>query len=72
VPTTVSAFVQFLADVEVVKGSISAMGRTLKTITSLYNVVQHFNVDVNEQDMALYKSLFPLFRFLEVGVSDTG
>ncbi len=66
VPTTVNAFINFLSEVQLVKAHIPVLGSTLKIITSLYNVAQHFNVHITEQELALYKSLFPLYRYLEV------
>lgn len=65
-PPDVKAFIQFLIDVDAVGAAIPLMERTLRIITNLFNVAQQFDVLVTEEEMALYKSLFPQFRYLEV------
>lgn len=66
VPADMDAFIQFLCDVNEVEISIPHMESRLTTITSLYNVAQQFEVHVDEEEMALYKSLFTRFRQLKV------
>lgn len=65
-PTDMSAFLQFLSDVDEIEDSLPQMETRLTTITNLYNVAQQFEVYVCEEEMALYKSLFTRFRQLKV------
>ena len=65
-PADMDTFIQFLSDVDEVEKSIPHMESRLTTITNLYNVAQQFEVQVCEEEMALYKSLFTRFRQLKV------
>ena len=66
VPADMTAFIQFLADVSRVEETLPLMETRLTTITNLYNVAQQFEVQVNREEMALYKSLFTRLRQLKV------
>ena len=65
-PTDVESFVHYLGHVEEVTAMIPPAERELLTLTNLYNVAQDFQVPVPDEDMALYKTLFPQFRYLKV------
>ena len=62
----VEGFVRYLEDVAEVTAAIAPLDRRLVKVTNLYNVAQEFDVPVAEEEMALYRSLFPLFRNLKV------
>ena len=66
IPKEMSAFIQLLEDVTEVEEAIPLMESRLTGITNLYNVAQHFEVHVAEEETALYKSLFTRFRLLKV------
>lgn len=65
-PTDVDSFVRYLDSVEEVATIIPSMEQWLLTLTNLYNVAQEFEVSVPEEQLALYKALFPQFRYLKV------
>ena len=60
-------FVCYLNSVEEVSAVIPSLERQLQIITHLYNVAQEFAVTVAEEQMALYKAIFPQLRYLKVG-----
>lgn len=65
-PSDVEDFVRYLADVDGVLSALPDLEARLQVVTNMYNVTQHFEVKVQEEEMALYKSLFPQFRHLKV------
>jgi len=64
-PTNVEDFVCYLNSVEEVSAMIPSLERQLQIITHLYNVAQEFAVTVAEEQMALYKAIFPQLRYLK-------
>ena len=60
-------FVCYLNSVEEVSAMIPSLERQLQIITHLYNVAQEFAVTVAEEQLALYKAIFPQLRYLKVG-----
>ncbi len=67
-PSDVEAFVQYLSDVEGVAAMIPRVEKELLTLTNLHNVAQDFHIAVRDEELALYKALFPQFRHLKVSL----
>lgn len=67
-PSDVEAFVRYLGHVEQVVAMVPGVERELLTLTNLHNVAQDFQITIGEEETALYKGLFPLFRHLKVSV----
>ena len=65
-PTTIESFVEYLGTVEKVSAEIPTDEAEINLISKLYNVAHEFNVPVSDEDMALYKILFPQLRHLKV------
>ncbi len=55
-----------MQDVENVISAIALIEKRMIVATNMYNVAQQFEVQVADEEMALYKSLFPQFRHLKV------
>ncbi len=60
------SFVRYIEDVENVISTIQLTDKRMVLVTNMYNVTQQFDVHVPDEEMALYKSLFPQFRHLKV------
>ena len=56
----------YLTSVEGASAMIPSLERQLQIITHLYNVAQEFAVTVADEQMALYKAVFPQLRYLKV------
>ncbi len=67
-PSDVIGFVRYLEDVDNVISTMQPIEKRMVVVTNMYNVMQQFNVQVSDEEMALYKSLFPQFRHLKVRV----
>lgn len=65
-PSDVVGFVCYVQDVENVISAIALIEKRMIVATNMYNVAQQFEVQVADEEMALYKSLFPQFRHLKV------
>ncbi len=68
IPSDVVAFVCYVANVENVISAVPLIEKRMIVATNMYNVAQQFEVQVADEEMALYKSLFPQFRHLKVHV----
>ena len=66
VPTTIESFVEYLGTVDKVSAGIPNDETEINFISKLYNVAHEFNVRISDEDLALYKILFPQLRHLKV------
>lgn len=65
-PTTIESFVEYLGTVEKVSAEIAKDEAEINLISKLYNVAHEFNVHISDENLALYKILFPQLRHLKV------
>lgn len=65
VPATIERFVEYLGTVEKVSVEIAKNESEINLISKLYNVAHEFNVHISDEDLALYKILFPQLRHLK-------
>lgn len=50
---------------EEITSSISEIGKDISTVSKLYSVVRHYQIDISEEQAAIYRILFMKFNNLK-------